>query len=345
MKKIHGVAIALILLLMVSLVFAQPASEEMTYGAGNIYSTPNGDLVITGETVSMPVTQAKTTAGQAKTAPAKTAAKAHKTATHTAAQQRAHTSAAATQAANQAVLKKGEPQLKNVTTTTTDVYDVDVKNHRGETNYGVVQQTVTKDGKSNTSGVIYSAYAPSKAACANALHRELSVAAGESMLYNRDFSGERYGTNGFAADVSMLWDASNYLAVGVDYMMLHPRAKTHGTAGGDERHYHGMYAHAISLAGKLTLNPWNSFKIYSPMGIGMMNARMKTEGITSASEDHWGAAMYIGLGMQYDLTESLFAGLEYRYAFAWISDKHLTPNHRDRDLQFHNIMLRMGMRF
>ena len=55
--------------------------------------------------------------------------------------------------------------------------------------------------------------------------------------------------------------------------------------------------------------------------------------------------MYAGIGMQYDVTAALFVGLEYRYTYAWISDKDLTPAHKDKNLQYHNAMLRVGMRF
>jgi opacity protein-like surface antigen len=114
-----------------------------------------------------------------------------------------------------------------------------------------------------------------------------------------------------------------------------------------ERHYKDIYAHNIALAGKYTLNAWDSLHVYVPMGVGMMNARMKThhEGTGSSSRDKWGASGYIGLGMQYDLTSSLFMGLEYRYTYAFINDKDLTFFDRDKRLQFHSAFLRMGMRF
>ena len=58
-----------------------------------------------------------------------------------------------------------------------------------------------------------------------------------------------------------------------------------------------------------------------------------------------GASLYAGLGVQYDITSTLFAGLEYRYAYAFISDKHLSDFNKDKNLQFHNVFFRMGMRF
>lgn len=331
MKKLHIAVLTIIALLVVSLAFAQQGQETFVSGDISATNTPSGVMVQGEQTaVTVPIQ------GPSR-------------ATHHAQAVKAHhaTATSATQAKNAASLKKGEPALKvNKTTTTTDVYDVSVKNKRGTTDYGVVEQTVTgPHGKKTTDGVIYSAYAPSKAARANAKKMEVSLAGGVTMPYNKDNRDGRYGKTGLAGSLSVLHNVNDYLAVGLDYMMLHPHGRTHGN-GLDQRHYHGMYAHNIAVAGKLTLNPWDNFQIYSPMGAGMMNARMKTviDG-SDDSENKWGAALYVGLGAQYDLTDCLFAGLEYRYTYGFISDKDLTSQHKDRDLQFHTLLLRVGMRF
>jgi len=349
MKKIHVTVLALVLLLCVSLVFAAPVNnntkQAVTYGEVAVVNTPSG-VVVAGEEVTYPVKSA--TAAPAKTAHPATHQATHHPAQMTAAQRHAQAqkaSEASTRAANEASLKKGEPNMHiNTTTTRTDVYDVDVKNNRGNTNYGIVEKTVTKNGKSQTNGVVYETYEPSKTARANEKPREISIAAGETILYNKDANDGRYGTNGLAADATMLWALNPYLSLGADYMMLHPRAKTHGN-GEAQRHYHGIYAHNISMAGKLTVNPWGTIQFYLPMGVGMMNARMRTDAAISDSENKWGASMYAGIGMQYDITDSLFTGLEYRYAYGWVSDKDLTPYHQDKNLQFHTVMMRLGMRF
>lgn len=321
----HSIIAVLVLLLVASLVFAAEPGGVTTYVTGSVTPTSNG-VMINEQDVTV-------ASGQPAAKPAR------KVPAHHAAM----TSTQATQAANAASLKKAEPALKvNKTTTTTDVYDVSVKNKRGTTDYGIVQESVTNaQGKTQTEGVMYSSYAPSKAARANAKKMELSLAGGGTMLYNKDNNNDRYSKIGLVGDVTLLSSLWTHLAVGLDYMMLHPAKKTY-----DGRDYHGHYAHNISLAGKFTLNPWDSFQVYLPMGFGMMNARMKT---VTAGVDHnenkWGASMYAGLGVQYDMTASLFAGLEYRYTYGWISDKDLTPYHKDKDLQFHNVMLRLGMRF
>lgn len=255
--------------------------------------------------------------------------------------------AAATKKANQAVLRNAEPGLKTSTvTTTTDVYDVSKTDKKGTVDYGVVEKTVTgPKGQSTSGGVVYSNYTPSKAALTNEKNVEISIAGGETYMYNKDNRKDRYGTNGLAGGVSALWNMSPNFALGVDYMMLHPRAKSHDK-NGEYRRYKDNYLHSIALAGKFTLNAWDNWRVYVPMGAGMMNARMKTSaGENSTSKDKWGAGFYAGLGLQYDITESLFAGLEYRYTYAFISDKHLSDFGRDKDLQYHSAFFRVGMRF
>ena len=255
--------------------------------------------------------------------------------------------AIATQQANEASLKKGEPTLKvNTTTTTTSVYDSSVRNKKGTTDSVVVEKSVTNaQGQTTTDGDIYTSFTPSKAALTNDLMRELSVAAGMTHFYNKDTLGGQYGDNGLSADVNMLWHMTDHFALGVDYMMLHPTSNTHRTAD-SARNYDGIYLHGISLAGKYTLNAWNNWRVYIPMGWGMMNARMKTRADAAyASNDKWGTGFYAGLGLQYDITPCLFAGLEYRYTYAFISDKDLSSYGSDKDLQYHSAFLRVGMRF
>lgn len=255
--------------------------------------------------------------------------------------------AIATQQANEASLKQGEPKLKvNTTTTTTSVYDSSVHNKRGTTDSMVVQQSVTNaQGQTTTDGEVYESFTPSKAALTNDKRMEVSVAAGQTYSYNKDNRDDRYGSNGLAADVNMLWHMSPNFALGLDYMMLHPSNKTHH-ADGETRNYDDIYLHGISLAGKYTLNAWSNWRVYVPMGWGMMNARMKTHSdALRSSNDKWGTGFYAGLGVQYDITSSLFAGLEYRYTYAFISDKDLSSYGSDKDLQYHSAFLRVGMRF
>ncbi len=335
MKKIHITILALVLLLTVSLVFAQPAgTKTVVRGDVAAMNTPTG-VVVEGEQVAVTTPLPKHTAAHVQTA------KHHAQAAHQQA------SNAATQAQNAASLKKGEPKVKiNTTTTDTDTVNVNIKNKRGVTDYGMVEQTVTNpQGQKTTQGMVYGSYTPSKAALTNDKLMEVSLGGGMTATYNKDNRSDRYSAYGLAAGLNSVYYVSNYLAVGLDYMMLHPRAKTRG-AGADERRYHGIYAHNISLAGKLTINPWNNLRFYSPMGVGMMNGRMKTETAgAEVKDDKWGASFYIGAGMQYDVTDWMFAGVEYRYTYGFVSDKDLTPFAKDRDLQFHTVMIRVGTRF
>ena len=255
--------------------------------------------------------------------------------------------AAATLKANEASLKQGVPQLKvNKTTTTTSVYDTSVRNKKGTTDSVIVEQSYTNSqGQTTTDGAVYESYTPSKAALTNDNRLEVSVAAGETYSYNKDNRSDRYATNGLAGNVNMLWHVSPHFAFGADYMMLHPRNKSHNHDG-EARNYDDLYLHSIALAGKYTINAWDSWRLYVPMGWGMMNAKMKTHSDAArSSESKWGTGFYVGLGLQYDISARVFAGLEYRYTYAFISDKDLSAYGRDKDLQYHSAFLRVGMRF
>lgn len=233
-----------------------------------------------------------------------------------------------------------------IQTTTTDVYDVTTTDKEGTLNYGVVEsRTSGPRGNANSGGVVYSSFTPSKAALTNEKNSEVSFAAGGVYSFNKDDRSDRYAKPGFSTGASVLFGKTPHFALGADYMFLNPDGRSHN-GDGERRSYHRVRAHNIALAGKYTLNVWDDVRFYIPMGAGLMNARMKTDAAdASTSKDKWGASLYAGLGMQYDLTTDLFVGLEYRYVYAFVSDKHLSDFGRDKNLQFHNAFLRLGMRF
>lgn len=82
----------------------------------------------------------------------------------------------------------------------------------------------------------------------------------------------------------------------------------------------------------------------------MGNARIKYYGdrsgsIAGQSNDKWGLDLFAGLGMQYNFCADWFLGLEYRYVYGFIKDSKLSDYGRDKNLQFHNVFLRLGTRF
>lgn len=251
----------------------------------------------------------------------------------------------AQKAAASAAVQKANAQVEAVvrsmdTTVTTTSYEVTDKNKRGTTSYGDVTQTV--DGQVDAS-VAYASYDPSRSSLANDLPWEVSYAYGASYSPNEVKGGKNYAKTGQGAGVNMLWKATPHMAVGLDYMFLNPDGREYASEGVN---FHQFRAHNIALAGKYTVNAWDNLRLYIPFGAGMMNARLKTDaGTESTSQDKWGASLYAGLGVQYDFCPYLFAGLEYRYVYAFISDKHLSNFGKDDNLQFHDVFLRLGMRF
>ncbi len=309
------------------------AQDSVTYGEIAVVRGADGTVVMGEEVTASKEAKAAKKAAEAKKASAKAQMKAKQQAA----------GAKATQAANEASLQKGEPKLKvNTTTTTTNVYDVSMKDKKGTSDYGIIEESVTNaQGQTTTDGVAYSNYTPSRAARANEKRGEVSFAVGQTYSFNKDTEKDRYASNGIAAGASVLWDMAPHFGMGFDYMFLNPDGKSH-----DGRNYHRFRAHNIALGGKYTLNVWDNLRVYMPMGAGLMNARLKTDaGDRSTSKDKWGASLYTGLGLQYDFSANIFAGLEYRYTYAFVSDKHLSDFGRDKDLQFHTVFFRLGTRF
>lgn len=229
-------------------------------------------------------------------------------------------------------------------------HDMTTTNKMGTTKEGSMKhtQTTPAHGTRVISESSYKHHTPSAMARSHELKRELTLGMGGSYSFAKDSKGARLSDMGLSGGVQMMWHTSPHLAIGMDYAALttQPRSNSRGGNYGD-KHFH---AHNLSLAGKLTLNPWSRMQVYVPMGVGMSQVSLKgagtRDGVTSAESDHkWGLGMYAGLGMQYNLTDTLFMGLEYRYHLAFVKTDDLNRYGRDRYTDFHSAMLKVGMRF
>lgn len=243
------------------------------------------------------------------------------------------------------------PQPRVVQQDTTTVYDVSTTNKKGTTQYGMVEQTRTtpKGGTRVVNQMEYSDYTPSKMALANEKHAEVSLGVGGTYSFGKDKAGARMTDPGMAATAQILWDASDHFALGADYMLLSPDSRTNHRQGTYK--YDKMRLNSIALAGKYTFNAWDTWRVYLPLGVGAAQARMKSSGKrdgneTSQSSDKWGLDLFAGLGLQYNLTQDVFFGLEYRYTVAFVKANDLNRYYgKDRYLQYHSMFLRLGTRF
>ena len=177
---------------------------------------------------------------------------------------------------------------------------------------------------------------------------ESSLGIGGSYSFAKDNYDARMSDMGLAGGMQIMRHMNKYLALGLDYTMMAPQA--HSDSRGGDYDYSKLRAHHMDLAGKLTVAHWNKMSFYSPMGIGMSRLELKSGGTrdavtTSESKDKWGFNFYIGAGMQYDLTDDLFVGLEYRYYMPFVKTEDLSSYGKDHYMDFHNVGLRMGMRF
>ncbi len=244
------------------------------------------------------------------------------------------------------------PPMNVVRTDKIVKYDKTTTNDMGTTQEGSMKhtQTTAKHGTKVISESSYHHHTPSAKAKAMEADKkmELSLGVGGAYSFAKDNADVRMSDMGLSGGVQMMWHMNKYLALGLDYTMMAPQAHSDSRNGG--YNYSKLRAHHMDLAGKLTFANWHKMSFYSPMGIGMSNIELKGSGArdglpVSESKDKWGMNFYLGLGMQYDLTNDLFVGLEYRYYMPFIKTDDLSRYGKDRYMDFHNVGLRMGMRF
>ncbi len=240
------------------------------------------------------------------------------------------------------------PKMRMVQENTTTVYDVTTTNKKGTTQYGMVEETQTtpQGGTQVISQVEYSDYTPSKMALANEKRAEVSVGLGAAYSFNKDTEDMRMADLGLSATGQVLWDMGDHFSVGADYMFLNPDGRSNQGFS-----YDRFRLNSIALAGKYTVNAWDTWRVYVPMGVGAAQARLKASGerngeYTSESSDKWGLDLFAGLGLQYNLSQDIFLALEYRYTVAFVKAEDLNKAYgKDNYLQFHSAFLRVGTRF
>lgn len=248
-----------------------------------------------------------------------------------------------------APVKPVQPRV--VQTDTTTVYDVSTTDKKGTMQYGMVEETqnTPKGGTRVLSQVGYAEYTPSKMALANEKHAEISIGAGGSYSFAKDSYDARLSNIGLAGTAQVLWDMSDHFALGADYMLLTPHNRSNHR-GGDYK-YEKLRLNGVALAGKYTINAWDSMRLYIPIGVGAAQVRLKGQGTrdgeyTSQSSDKWGLDLFAGLGLQYNISPDVFVGLEYRYTVAFVKADDLNRYYgKDRYLQFHSAFFRVGTRF
>lgn len=236
---------------------------------------------------------------------------------------------------------------KVIKTDTTTVYDVTTTDKKGTTEYGMVEKTQTtpNGGTRLVSQMEYSDYTPSKMALANAKRGEVALGFGLSQSYSKDREGMHFADLGMGGNAQILMRATERLSLGLDYMLLMPHDNKEGDFSYDKLRLNG-----VAFAGKYTLNPFDRLNFYLPMGVGVAQVRLESEGtrngvFSSESRDKWGLDLFAGLGMQYNLSETTFIGVEYRYVVAFVESDKLTSYGKGHYFQFHNAFLRLGMRF
>lgn len=239
-----------------------------------------------------------------------------------------------------------------VETTTDDIVVGTEKNKKGTLDYEMMERTQTSpQGVRTVEGAAMMDYTPSKAALFNEKKVEASIGVGGSYSFNKDANDLRYSNMGLAGTAQVLWDIGSHFSLGADYMLLAPHNKTNYVPGSTTTYKHEkLRLSQIGLAGKYTINAWDTWRVYIPMGVGAANVRLASNGYDgtdylSESANKWGVGLFAGLGVQYDICQDWFMGVEYRYSYAFIKDTKVTDFGRDKNFQFHSAFLRIGTRF
>lgn len=254
-------------------------------------------------------------------------------------------------AANHGTHTAAAPTGKMVQKDTMLKHDVSTTDKMGTTQHGSMThtQTTPEHGTRVVSHSEYRHHTPSTMAMAHDKKGEVSFGLGGSYSFAKDSYGARLSNTGLAASMQMLWNThSPNLAIGFDYSMMAPQHRS--TSKGGDYSYKNLRAHNLSLAGKFTINPWHRLNVYMPMGVGASYVSLKgsgtRDGVSTSDSDHkWGMGLFAGLGLQYNLTEDLFMGLEYRYNLAFVKSDDLNRYGKDRYMDFHSAFLKLGMRF
>lgn len=105
------------------------------------------------------------------------------------------------------------------------------------------------------------------------------------------------------------------------------------------------------LAGRITLNPQDDFRLYLPLGIGIQNTRVKYDlqfnmknanFYSSGSKKYSSTAYYIGVGLEKELEGNDLIGLEARYhSFSFKQDDWNISAHP----YYYTIAIKIGHKF
>lgn len=194
-----------------------------------------------------------------------------------------------------------------------------------------------------------------------ALPWDLRDDAGEPLSRAKDFG---WGDESVSFGAQYLYALNPYWALGAEYHAHFFDGSTdelHGFGPGGQRFKatvdQDMDVHSVMLAGRFTVNPHSSWRLYVPFGAGVSfakatinNSFWETDGSVShaaaASQSNSSSSFtyYIGAGLEHPITDNWLWGLEGRYqSFSFDYGKFASEAGRE-NLHHVTVSLKLGYR-
>lgn len=157
--------------------------------------------------------------------------------------------------------------------------------------------------------------------------------------------GTELGTTGWTAGLGFTRNLVSFFGLGLDanYAQLGDGEKF--SSGSGNSYYRTGVATGL-ITGRLTFFPSQATRLYVPfgMGIGHMFARQKNNDGSHLTTNSTDLAQMLGLGLEFDIDETLIFGVEGRYYIIEANDDFKDAFGKSR---YHNmlVMLKLGCRF
>ena len=153
------------------------------------------------------------------------------------------------------------------------------------------------------------------------------------------------GGTGWTVGLGFVRNISAVFALGVDGNYAQLGDGDNFISGGQNAYFRTGLATGL-VTGRINFFPSESTRLYIPVGIGVghMFARQKNEDgshLTTSSTD---LATMLGLGLEFDIDETLIFGVEGRYYFLNADDEFKDAFGKGH-YQYMTVMLKFGTRF
>lgn len=153
------------------------------------------------------------------------------------------------------------------------------------------------------------------------------------------------GGTGWTVGLGFVRNISAVFALGVDGNYAQLGDGNNFISGGQNAYFRTGLATGL-VTGRINFFPSESTRLYIPVGIGVghMFARQKNEDgshLTTSSTD---LATMLGLGLEFDIDETLIFGVEGRYYFLNADDEFKDAFGKGH-YQYMTVMLKFGTRF